>query len=231
MKTCKYCGDEIPSTKRKDAIFCSIKCQKQQERIRRLKMREEKREIPTKICPVCEEKFKPHKNSYKTQLYCSYDCKMTAYYKRRSEKGRTESNRRYIENNREFVNEIQRKYRQKSMYSGNKLKVLKRDGHKCTECGYTKNLHIHHKDFSGQTDNPNDSIDNLVTLCIKCHSKLHFNHYVSVHKPHNYKDIQKEEIEHALQVNETIQETADYLGITRKTLLLKRKQYGLPMRK
>lgn len=50
-----------------------------------------------------------------------------------------------------------------------------RDEYKCVKCGSTKALSVHHKDgkgrgYKGKIDN---SLDNLETLCNKCHQKLH----------------------------------------------------------
>ena len=39
----------------------------------------------------------------------------------------------------------------------------------CETCGNAKNLHIHHKDENSR----NDATDNLITLCCKCHLKIH----------------------------------------------------------
>jgi hypothetical protein len=64
---------------------------------------------------------------------------------------------------------------------GNSLRVLKRDGFKCVECGMTEEEHfkkwkkgliIHHIDGKGESVShklKNNSIDNLETLCCKCH--------------------------------------------------------------
>jgi 5-methylcytosine-specific restriction endonuclease McrA len=64
----------------------------------------------------------------------------------------------------------------KERFSGNRVKTLERDGYKCTECGSTTNLQVHHKDESGRNkpkELRNDRLDNLVTLCGKCHIKRH----------------------------------------------------------
>jgi 5-methylcytosine-specific restriction endonuclease McrA len=45
--------------------------------------------------------------------------------------------------------------------------VLKRDHHKCTKCGSTKDLEIDH--IKAVTLGGDDSFDNLVTLCKSCH--------------------------------------------------------------
>jgi hypothetical protein len=57
-----------------------------------------------------------------------------------------------------------------------------RDGHKCQICDSAQKLVVHHINDDGHTisQNPNDGLDNLITLCRKCHSSLtqlsHTNH-------------------------------------------------------
>lgn len=43
--------------------------------------------------------------------------------------------------------------------------ILKRDGYKCSDCGSTKNLEIHHIDG----DRSNNNSDNAKTVCQDCH--------------------------------------------------------------
>ena len=50
-------------------------------------------------------------------------------------------------------------------------KVLERDGWRCRKCGSLENLQIHHKIKRSQQGN--DSLDNLVTLCAYCHMAEH----------------------------------------------------------
>ena len=47
--------------------------------------------------------------------------------------------------------------------------VLERDGYKCVKCGSYENLHVHHK--VPVSIKPDHSEDNLITLCIHCHSE------------------------------------------------------------
>lgn len=47
--------------------------------------------------------------------------------------------------------------------------VLERDGHRCTKCGNTEHLDIHHI-ISFKVAHNHD-ISNLVTLCKRCHPK------------------------------------------------------------
>ena len=58
-----------------------------------------------------------------------------------------------------------------------RLKVFERDYEQCQICGlylpypFTKEKHCHHIDY----DFKNNTMDNLVTLCISCHSKTNTN--------------------------------------------------------
>jgi len=49
--------------------------------------------------------------------------------------------------------------------------VLRRDGWRCQSCGGMSNLEVHHKRFRSQSGN--DSEENLITLCVGCHAKIH----------------------------------------------------------
>lgn len=57
--------------------------------------------------------------------------------------------------------------------------ILKRDGYKCTMCGSTHNLQVHHKYYikhQGKYIEPWDySDDALITLCARCHYRVHKN--------------------------------------------------------
>jgi len=53
------------------------------------------------------------------------------------------------------------------------LEVFEKCGHKCSVCEEENKLCVHHLDGSGQTENPNNNLDNLQLLCQKCHGRLH----------------------------------------------------------
>jgi len=55
--------------------------------------------------------------------------------------------------------------------------VLERDGWRCRKCGSLENLQIHHKMKRSQLGN--DSLDNLVTLCVHCHMAEHGQLYLT----------------------------------------------------
>jgi len=52
-------------------------------------------------------------------------------------------------------------------YEQLRLKVLRRDGWKCQNCGSAKDLQVHHQTFRSQLGNDCDA--NLITLCVTCH--------------------------------------------------------------
>ncbi|MHC4253948.1 MAG: HNH endonuclease [Planctomycetota bacterium] len=64
------------------------------------------------------------------------------------------------------------------MFSGNRLACLIRDGFRCQECGLHDPddtvLNIHHRDGNGKgCARPNNNLSNLVTLCVRCHTRRH----------------------------------------------------------
>jgi hypothetical protein len=63
-------------------------------------------------------------------------------------------------------------------------KILLRDHFRCQECGYYKHLEVHHivPKSKGGGDNP----ENLVTLCTRCHGKVHgFKKHIGGNHNHN----------------------------------------------
>ena len=57
----------------------------------------------------------------------------------------------------------------------NKKCRLEQDGNTCQSCGIGEGLDVHHIDWQGpHLPGPtNNGIDNLITLCHKCHLRLH----------------------------------------------------------
>ena len=52
-------------------------------------------------------------------------------------------------------------------------KVLERDGYKCQKCGSTEKLNVHHIKSFAEFPDEREKIENGITLCEKCHRKLH----------------------------------------------------------
>lgn len=58
-------------------------------------------------------------------------------------------------------------------FSGNHLLAIRRDKTICRLCGKAKRLQVHHIDGNGIASSiPNDSLDNLITLCTSCHFRI-----------------------------------------------------------
>ena len=56
-------------------------------------------------------------------------------------------------------------------YESLRQQVLRRDGWRCQSCGTMSNLEVHHRKFRSHSGA--DSEENLITLCIACHSAVH----------------------------------------------------------
>jgi len=84
--------------------------------------------------------------------------------------------RKWLSANVARTGEYKRTAKENYYYSGNRIPAHERDGYKCVRCASPDNLHVHHIDGKGKgtpKNERNDSLDNLVTLCNKCHSMLH----------------------------------------------------------
>ena len=56
-------------------------------------------------------------------------------------------------------------------YEQNKRAMYRRDRWRCRSCNDSHNLTPHHIKF--QSQGGGDDLDNLITLCIACHNKVH----------------------------------------------------------
>jgi 5-methylcytosine-specific restriction endonuclease McrA len=177
IKTCPFCGEEFVP-KRSDQVYCKEKCRDaaKWERIKPV--------FTERVCPICGKAFMPSRNNH---VCCSSKCGFRKIYLENPEKHKQQSkewrenniervkenDRRKREQNKELYKQIDSKNHDETRFGGNRQKALERDGYKCVLCGATENLAVHHKDESGQTDNPNHELDNLVTVCSSCHTKQH----------------------------------------------------------
>lgn len=99
-----------------------------------------------RICRLCSKEFEEQTLG---NWYCCEECRTKA-----RKRSKEESRRRRTA-------------------GGNYNAVLERDGNKCRRCGTTEKLQVHHIDKSGKSDNPNNDLSNLITLCKSCHARLH----------------------------------------------------------
>ena len=58
-----------------------------------------------------------------------------------------------------------------NLYEHLRQQVLRRDGWRCQSCGTMLNLEVHHKELRSRSGD--DSEQNLITLCVACHSLAH----------------------------------------------------------
>jgi predicted HNH restriction endonuclease len=138
-----------------------------------------------KQCKVCGNWFTPFKGYEKRALYCCRKCARKAQHYNKLEENRARNRKWYQEHkeselakNKEYRKqnrELFDWYHNKERFSGIKNDILKRDNHKCKICGGIKQLSIHHIDgINYLKGKPNNTFDNLITLCNSCHHKLHW---------------------------------------------------------
>ena len=59
-------------------------------------------------------------------------------------------------------------------FDGNRKKALDRDQRTCQRCGHHPAGVVHHMDGFGENyETPNHALENLVTMCRRCHSAIH----------------------------------------------------------
>jgi hypothetical protein len=160
MSICKECNNEF-TKKSYQQEYCCNQCKIVASRKRSLERKHEERlkefeNNKISKCPVCKKEFeKQFCSTWRQQIYCSSSCR------RRAES--------LIGNKKELGEQ----YKDKIRFDGNKQHVLIRDSFQCQFCNIDKQLIIHHLDGSGNNEQPNNDMDNLVTLCKSCHGRLH----------------------------------------------------------
>jgi len=125
-------------------------------------------------CKICDKREATRKGM------CNI-CYLKDYRKKNREKIRKRANAYYLKH----LDEIKAwaiMDRNIRRFGGNQYKAMERDNWECQICGMTneqhivifgKNLNVHHLDGEGKSSkNRNDSLDNLQTLCFRCHSRI-----------------------------------------------------------
>ncbi len=156
-----------------------------------------------RICEYCGKEFVPYQ--YSSHKYCSEECRTKVKYNKMpllskkclhcglafetSKPRQVYCSPQCRKRNKSLI------YKNRKRFDGNRLKVLERDGYKCTECGSAQDLGVHHKDGSGNSERPNNALSNLVTLCNSCHANEH-----------------KHEIRHRPRINKPVTTTCLFCG-------------------
>lgn len=178
---CPVCGKEFKKrvTKNVQAVYCSQECAYKGRSlgITERKVNNNYNSEPTKInltCQFCGDDFTVNKTE-KDRKYCSREC----FLKSHKERMQGENNPAWNGGS----SYDKRSYRGDN-WDKQKKKCYKRDNYKCQICGVEcigrkeinqdngkKLIQCHHiKEFETIKDN---KLDNLITLCASCHTKLH----------------------------------------------------------
>ena len=117
-------------------------------------------------CVQCGKKDAPHFGKGLCRR-----CYMTAYEAKNSEHIKKLQHCWWLRQGGRAFSSVQSN---KILFGGMREVILERDGRKCTKCGSTKLLLVHHKDRQGSPVKvKNNDESNLVTLCRKCHINEH----------------------------------------------------------
>jgi hypothetical protein len=136
--------------------YCNAECQLAAKAEKKAAEVEARRK--PKRCEECGAAFLANKFAGHKQRHCSEECRWKSRHKHQYATGADKA-----------------KVRNGYKYDFRRVKpqVLERDGNKCVICGSSENVHVHHWDSSGGTEQVNNSHDNLATMCGVCHYAIH----------------------------------------------------------
>lgn len=165
--------------KRKEEIKKNISLLRSPKKPRKIfKARQWSREYS--CCVNC----KTIENKHVSRGYCTECYPKSEYFKSLQRKSWQKHKDKYKKYQREYIKEYNKRpeviekikaYNEKRFYGGNRQNALKRDCFKCIKCGLTqkesyekskKDLYVEHKDG----DLNNNKLDNLITVCYRCHN-------------------------------------------------------------
>ncbi len=134
-----------------------------------------------------KEKQKQQKKQYYEKNKEEIKRKSRDYKKRNKKKIKAYMKKYYPKNKIKMLENSHKNSRirhDKINFGGNREEALKRDKWRCRECGMTNKAHlkiygkeitIHHKDGLGTKSKiKNNDLENLITLCLRCHGKEPF---------------------------------------------------------
>ena len=118
-----------------------------------------------KTCVNCGTVASPHM----ARGLCS-PCYQKQYQKNNSKKVANSKHRWYVRQPKTYG----KQKREQFHFSGNRQACLERDNFRCVLCGSENKLIVHHRDHNGRgSSKPNNSLENLETLCRACHAAHH----------------------------------------------------------
>ena len=155
---CKICDKKFkikPSHhKRGNAKYCSRACQSQSLKERTGKDNPLFTSVEI-LCANCRKKVFMQPNQIRQKNYCSEKCRVTHMKK---------------ENHSCWMGGISFEPYSPDFDDKLKQQIRERDGYKCQTCGEYGHP-VHHIDYDKQNSVP----DNLITLCVPCHTKTNHN--------------------------------------------------------
>lgn len=137
-----------------------------------------------KICKLCKKKV------FAKGLCVNH---YASFWRKNNRESSLNAQRKYRKNNLELCRERtrinQRKLNNKKRFGGLRFEVLERDNYECQMCNKDiskSNMScIHHKD----ENKTNNVMENMISLCKSCHSKLHYSLEKYQYNPKQLKDI------------------------------------------
>ena len=119
-------------------------------------------------CVICGQTNRPHMARGKC-----HRCYLAEYRAANLEKVTTQIEA-WRQRNFARLRVVNKMKREAEHFDGKREAILKRDRYRCIECKSEKQLVVHHKDGNGRgSKQPNNSMQNLVTLCRACHARVH----------------------------------------------------------
>jgi 5-methylcytosine-specific restriction endonuclease McrA len=162
-RTCVGCGKTEPRPHHSKPFFlCSKECWL--KRKRDIWRRDHPIDSSSISCRQCGKEFVPNPLIRYKARYCSRKCKS---------KGYSESRKIWVATHQDEVRKAHRERHVRRKWGGNHLAALERDGHKCQMCGSTSLISVHHLDNEGDRRGQNHAMENLLTLCERCHRGMH----------------------------------------------------------
>lgn len=161
-KECRHCGKAFQTTN-SVKIFCCDKCKVAHFNATRKTTKHDMR-----ICPECGKGFHPMQKAGAGRKFCTSECLRTYHNRRR----------------RTLIKSTEYSLHRDHKWGGNCIAALKRDNYSCVFCGKRVTpgqpfhgkrypLEVHHLDNNRENGKRNHDLDNLMTLCVKCHQEWH----------------------------------------------------------
>lgn len=155
-RPCETCGNGFIPKRHRKARFCSRKCSDKSKW-----SVEHPKEQRVLVCSHCSKDFSVLGGG--KRKFCTPRCYRNHWTKH------------WRKTHPHYRKERDRKHK----WGGNWIAALQRDSFSCQICGHVgtvddlKGLIVHHLDGQGDQHGKNHALDNLQTLCGRCHATLH----------------------------------------------------------